>query len=459
MYGLVFGLQSIPQKGSARQGSVNFCSVISVLLTLVFIVGCAKPEDQRVGGAPLNPAKSEVSEADQYKSEDLANEGEILLAQYSFDTAYSKFAEAVQIWPENNKAIFWRAVMKPMLEIKGILRRVAPLYKNPKYTSPGRYDVLLRRIRNAHPQMKRHLLLGPEDIHTPEELQEWLERYAATVDELRGELKKLLETETTVRFPNWLISIPLLSDFKKDCEPISFGPISFDADECLLNKNMSEIALAKADIQMLLAIVGYHQVVADLLTAYSLNIIADSKTKDVDKKAEAEEYFRFLTAVRNNGRLRKNNPFPHARPLAEEVVAGLKYVLENQDEVCRYGHHTPENRPGFLFSSGFCTVNLDSQVADSESQRTIRAFEMFLAGEPVEVLLEKEKSVFMRFDRLVDQPISDLNAFGPFSFNECGHLIVGSYEPISYLFESRDSFETFVNSQNKQRSDCNKETP
>jgi len=442
--------------GRIEANSRSFGARLAVLCHLLFIalisvtVACGTNEAQHSNPNGAHAKKAEVDEEVLYKSDELADEGESLLIEKRYEDAYGKFSEALQFNPENSRATFWRAILSPYLEMKGIARRVRPLYTNPKYANPKKYREVIQALNPRTPDINRHLLNGPEDIYTPEDLQEWMDRLSLKVDFMRNELKKIRKTEFLVRVPIWLGRDYFNHYVSYDCEATSYGPIPYREENCSLHDSKSfPVMIGRMELDYFIAMAGIYQANLDVLTAYRINPAALklTETGEIQSQAEAEEQKKYLLTATAPGVLRNRDPFSRLRPAAHEVAAGLRYLLENQNEVCPAGTYSMQNRRGYLFRFGFCLNDLDidpTRLTEADhARRTLRAFEIFLAGRPVEILIEDEVVLFDA-NKLFEQPPTELNIEDTIAFNKRRDISLVNAEPFAHYFHTQKDYERFT---------------
>jgi tetratricopeptide (TPR) repeat protein len=151
-----------------------------------------------------SPAEKAVARHDD-QSENIADEGEALLIPQSLEKARAKFLQAIELNPENARALFWRDTVDLILEFKGIVARLRPLYESTPEGS-RQYADLQRALGPRYSDAQvRFLQAGHPDIHTNQEAAEFLDRMRLRVYKLRTTVRNIRDTEITLTLPKELI--------------------------------------------------------------------------------------------------------------------------------------------------------------------------------------------------------------------------------------------------------------
>ena len=431
------------QKGLRIQSA----SLLVAALAALILGACAKPSgsDPNANG---HVTKKDLSPAEKTeKAEDLVDEGEKLARPMTFNNALGKFNEAVKLDPENNRALFWQSFLKVVLESKGILTRMRPAYT--KHATPERYAAFVKRSTERMTTQWLHFIKdGPEDIQTLEEMQEWMDRFSNSIFEFRKTLRKLKPSEITISLNNDLMMSWADSSSGK-CRDLVFGPIHYQSLEpgCE-STNSYEVGLNRADFEALLFGASAYQMFLETWTAYRYNMTAildridEVNDPDEDKQAAHDRFIEDLFRATGGGKLRKKKAFGSYVDFASDTVIGLRYLLENQRELCPQGRESIENRRNYLLSFGAC-VSVARDETEPEASKTLRTMETFLSGGPLAFFVGEEKwewrqrkdggmervrvrngkeySIFAR--KLLENPPEDLNVFRPMKVDKCGGLV------------------------------------
>ena len=388
--------------------------------------------------------------------EALVNEGELLLAPPTMHEAYAKFQQATKLDKDNQRARFWIAMVKPVLEMRGVLARIEPAFDSVE-GGKERYKELVRNLRSRHSaDFHRFLLEGPKDIRTADEVQSWLDRINASFYETRNVIRDLREADITVNVPRHMMegSFVYNTAGAGQCGEIRFGPVRYaTADDTCDPSKPLPIGLARADFEALLYGLSMFQIYGEIWTAYRIDPNAAMRLVNsrVTNRAEAEASIADLVRAESFGKKRHDKPFSGLKELTADAIAGLQYVIKNQDKLCNERFYSPNNRKGYLISFGVCV-----QVGANESneERTLTALENFLAGQSVEIKPvgladDPNAAVLAKITpiKLIDQPIDDLKDLLPIKFNECRQLSSVNEAPIRHIF-SEGSLQNILDDGN-----------
>lgn len=412
-------------------------SLLLIATVAIALSGCAKFESHP---GLANSNRPPVGRLDD-ESENIADEGEALLVPQTLEQAREKFRLAVEHNSENARALFWLDVVDVLLEFKGIVARVQPLFASTD-EGASRYAALRRSLGPRYSEAQaRYLLSGREDIRTPEEASEFLDRMRLRVYKLRTTIRKIQDTEITVTLPKELIG-ERSAQTKTACGIVNFGPIQFRFDDQVCSGNTSvPFGVNRADFNAILQMLSYYQVMLDFWTAYKINPVAYMNTsyEKVVTKADAEKKVRALFSEKLDGSLSRPQPFIGLKEMAADTFQALRYESEHQKELCPAGYSSPNNRKGYLLSTGSCITVMSGR---SNNQRTMDVLESFLAGQPAQT---KEGDI-IHLDSLINDPPKTLKEFFPLRFDDCGQITSFNIRPLQKVYPSLRA-ETLFRSQ------------
>ena len=167
---------------------------IVVFLALVSLFVACTGSDKNNQGSSIQVNARDIIDNEaltpEQKSDELTTAGEMLFTPESFFLADRVFAEALALNPENKKAELYREMIKPMLNLKGILTRVKPLMakdevENANFLRNYNNEDLIRRSS----LLDQFLKDGEENISTESELQDFIDTQITAYDSLRVYLR------------------------------------------------------------------------------------------------------------------------------------------------------------------------------------------------------------------------------------------------------------------------------
>jgi len=144
------------------------------------------------------------------------------------------------------------------------------------------------------------------------------------------------------------------------------------------------------------------------------SIDPENELSNVERQIEIEN-------IKTLGTLRKDNSFHLVAELGTDFASAVKWVVQNQKELCPTGSVNEKNRPGMVFNSGFCVKNTRKNKSD------LALLELALKGPIQQVLYNTKENV--KESTLVDpmaffrNPPQDLRSMAPSKWNHCDKAI------------------------------------
>src|SRR6185312_13816485 len=124
----------------------------------------------------------------------LADAGEQLMGPYTWMLADQIFSMTLEKDPQNQKAQFYKAFLKPMMSFRGILTRIKPYART--YGDINKLEDNIKKFPES--PMKTFLLDGKEDIKTIGDMQSLLVEQREGYSALRTFLKQNANLEMTI---------------------------------------------------------------------------------------------------------------------------------------------------------------------------------------------------------------------------------------------------------------------
>lgn len=375
---------------------------VRLVLASLFLtaVACAPQGGTRgTGGEPAAPSNYDHLNAEEKAamSEVLTDEAEEKLTFTTLHELRPQFEEAVKLGKGNVRARFWIEIMNPMLKMRGIVNRIRPLYLQQEY-GMERYQILVRGLEQTSSSDYRRFLTesdnsgGPDsrEIHSDKEFRLWMDEVIVSLNQLRLFLKENKDRTIQLRVPQkWMFgdSAPEKHLEKQDgrCGALSF---MFTKVAACSASGMVSFKVNRADLEGIQYVVSAQMFQLSLLYAFNLNPIV---MFDGFANRSTKEVVRRLTKG-YDGSLLHRNRLSVGKDLLPEWLAAQKYLLSSQAELCRTGENSSQNRPGYLFSTGYC---LEKHRSDND-RKSIAIIEALIAGKPIEVeqaFLEKKTIV------------------------------------------------------------------
>lgn len=445
-------------KTQSNRINISTLTLIALIPTLVILSACGQGFE-----AASNPPPSAAAARSDKKTQHSPSDDPIEHAEYLVDSAeleidftsrgFSKalglLSEARTLNPDNHRAGFWYHLVASFMELDGILQRVRPLYLN---TTDGerRYQEFIDEIYRDDSALSRLMAHGPEDIEAPEQFQEWMDRANARIFEFRSYLTSIQKKEITINIPRrtWEVVTGLKKNSK--CSTLQFGPIKYSSPSgaCVYGNTLN-VGLNQADFHLLGAMLGYYQILFELMTAYHLNpalltLTEEEKTNDGLKNFEM--VFDRILATSQSGELRKGNPFTGIPKVTADVAKGIRYMTANQKELCPDGLYMGAGgaRKGYLFEFPMCFGKYQLLGSREKMNRTLQTLELLFSGRPAPVQRNgRFLKTRVRGDRLLESPVANLRLLTPLRRDETTGLVLFNSAALDLYFEN-GTYESFL---------------
>ncbi|MCJ8278218.1 MAG: hypothetical protein HRT44_00575 [Bdellovibrionales bacterium] len=397
-------------------------SVVVILALVSLFVACTGSDKNNQGSSIQVNAREIVdneSLTPEQKSDELTTAGEMLFTPESFFLADRVFAEALALNPENKKAELYREMMKPMLNLKGIMTRVKPLMAKDEVEN----EAFLRNYNNED-YVRRSTLLdqflkdGEEDISTESELQDFLDSQISLYNNLRVYLRNNKDMNVSLN-----ISAQWAEQRRQNrgyiCQYTVIGDLNYEY-ECRANGDHMIVKVDRGDLEALKNMAAGMQVYLTLATSYSAagsqEFIKETRNKLLSDKQRIEAAVRISDKL---GTLRESHRLNSVLDLGLDGMAGLRWAQDNQDTLCplptegstfvfdhsKSTYHVHQSadgtynysytvgkqqlrRPGYLFDEGFCTY-----ANTTETGRLYNVIENAIKGQVVETRTEINREV------------------------------------------------------------------
>ncbi len=400
-------------ESETQMSMIGFYGFVAVVV-LLFSISCARspggPSNSaaKQGGieTPNHPHAHLDSEEKLAMSDVLTDDGEEKLRFETINEAWGQFNQALELNPENQRAIFWREFLRPLLETKGLLARIRPLYmKNPD--GLNRYTAVRRQLSiDVAPAFFDFLNDGPNDIDTDEKFLDWMDRAILSLDTLRTFIKNNKDKTYRLRVPEQLIASEKIENERDgSCAAMTFMTSTFTG--CPAN-GMFSVQLNRADLEGLQYIVSRQMFEFSLLYAYRL-----SPTKLIEGQRGRQSTKGFLEGLLKgyDGNLLARNRIALAKSVLPDWIAAQRFVIENQDELCDSGKSRDRQSTGLCVQKG--PINHEA--------RNLELLETLMLGHPVQIdqsLLASPVKVHVM--KIFNEPPASISSFFPVEYDEVG---------------------------------------
>lgn len=349
------------------------------------------------------------------ESEKMALLAEKLIRSNTIHIANKVAFQALELNQWNTRAQFVQKMTAPVIELKGIYRRVLPIasVRPKKYRE---YKNFLNQIQHENvgmPDLTKFLLDGQPDLHRESEAQDVVEKYVERIDELRDWLKENRKQDFTLNY-----YIPQGAEVPA-CTAKEKASGVWEVSNCTRNVQKVTAKLNMADFEALRQAFAGIQVYSAMATAYSVDGIFKSGGSIPDEGATAKMKYESVSAIKGVGQLRNTKFYVLAPKVMSDFVVGYKVAKKLHKELCPNGTDENESRPGMLFHRGICAEQLEDgdrvvALLDALAKGKITTTAMQITNAKMDVTLDSK--TFLR------NPPKDLRDLGPVGFDSCGNV-------------------------------------
>ncbi len=374
-------------------------------------------------------------------AEQLALAGEQLVSPYTFHLADATFAMALEKDPKNQRALFYRAFLKPQMTFKGIAKRIKPLVA--KQGDIAHYERETNNFPNS--PLKEFLFDGKENIQTAAQAQDALVQYKNALIDLYRFLKEHQDWNLVLNLNPFIFERIIIQDRHDSCRIVENtldsenGPRQMDV-ECDW-REIAQRRVTPADMLALRQLAAGELLYVMTYSTYSVAGIEDGLA-EANKHAvngrdlSVSEALAIYEKSPTLGKLRRDHSMKMLRELGADLAFAWKWASQHQDRLCPSSAYPGmKNRKGHLFDRGICVR------VDSEAEQNLALFERSLKGATgfdISVVNGAKRST--RVDAFVwsNNPIQDLRTVLPTAFNRCGKATSFRDNTLGGLFPDGD---------------------
>lgn len=379
-------------------------------------------------------------------AENLALSGEQLLSPLSFMYADLIFDMALKNDPSNKRAQFYKTILKPLVYMKGSMKRIKPLL--PLFTKEEQknYAEFVKDFPES--AYKTFLLDGKEDLKNEKDVQAFLDGYRDQWEQVRIFMKESKEFNINLNVMTLPAMGEVLDKAYDECDVQQKDAGIFEAPiNCKYLKAL-KVNVSRADIEVIQQIAAGMQMASILTTAYDLSgtrkLHETAKTENLTQKVIFENY----RDTEGAGQLR-NEELTKITKLGVDAVTGTRWALKNQRNLCLYGEENFRNRKGSLFKNGVCIDKVDSKsgkltstvldiINKAATGGLVTISKDIYSDDPYVWEPIGEAKATIKPSAIFDNPTLDLKAMLPAAYNECDSAVSLNDPTVGGLFPNRD---------------------
>jgi hypothetical protein len=380
-------------------------------LALAFIVAIPALAIERTV-IDLNPILKSRLSSNKEISKKITTEADKLLTSYSFMFANEVYEIAVRHDSENFKAQMMLHLLKPMMHMKGILKRIEPAALTFKGFERRRADYLASDTTSA----KDFYMDGQPDIRDEDDLR------TKFLMPLLNDMDKWHQYMTANRDKTFEVHSYKddLMDWNRaqSCTAKKVKENVYELSKCphLKPKTMR---VDEADLHSLKTLVLYAHAIYGLPASYALNGILDV-ARDPKSFSIPQETIEYLKNVPGFGEIKDKTAMQRVPGLGIEFLVDYD-ILAQKDGLCGQNGEPAKGREDHISKSSCYTrrgtyKQLDKYLRDLEDTFKVKAIE-----EVVESELYGKYKTNVNYMALYARPVKDLKMLLPTKFNACGN--------------------------------------
>lgn len=345
------------------------------------------------------------------KAEQMALVAESLVRDNTMHQAWQLAFRALEQDQFNKRAQFVLKTTAPLMEFKGIYKRILPVV-SVQPINYKKYTKYLSDLQKANyqPDMTRFFMNGEPDLHSERQVQDVLEKVVERMDELRDWLKENRKTDFAIT------TYEVTGD--ATCSAQELRSNVWKLTNCRTGVVKRKAKMNIADFEAArLAVAGVQTYLA-ITTAYSFDGAMKNLRLLPKKENTTQEKFENLSKIKGLGELR-NTKFQVLLPkVMTDFAVGLKIAKKMHKTLCPKGEVADNSRNGMLFHAGLCAENAgytDTVIATIEAMGRGQLVKLAMAT--------NEEAVDATFNAkaFFQNPPRDLLSLAP-KFDGCGEV-------------------------------------
>lgn len=281
------------------------------------------------------------------KAEQMAVVAESLVRDNTLHQAWQLAFRALEQDQFNKRAQFVLKTTAPLMELKGIYKRILPVVS----VQPINYKKYTKHLSEMQksgyqPDMTRFLMDGPADLKSERQVQDVLEKVVERTDELRDWLKENRKTDFSIT--TYTVT------GEATCSAQELRANVWELKNCRSGVIKRKAKMNIADFEAArLAVAGIQTYLA-ISTAYSMDGAMKNLRLLPKDENTTQQKFENLAKIKGLGELR-NTKFQVLLPKTmTDFAVGLKIAKKMHKTLCPKGEAVDNSRKGMLFHAGLC---------------------------------------------------------------------------------------------------------
>lgn len=284
---------------------------------------------------------------DSEKSEQVAQAAERLWGTAGFTYVPQLIDTALKLDPTNLRARAYKGLVDFVMYTQGIVGRVKPLVKsaNLHFQKEFAKQVILPKSDG-----RDFWYNANGDITTEAQWQAYSMGLQKQFRQLRTHFYSLRNESLDVKVQ---VNKSSLHNVLRDCKVTQPSENVFNIFPCA-DLRTESYHMGYADWEALRHITAIYQIYATIWNAYDATGLVDLSHKLNHPNLTDRDSIKIIRTEPRLGQLIDVATLREILDLGKEGVDAMKTILSNQGELCPTGSPSDKNRPGAMFSNGFC---------------------------------------------------------------------------------------------------------
>lgn len=446
--------------------NIGVIKKLMVCSSVVALLASCSNKSNKGGVSTIDAASilADTSITKEQKSEKLAKAAEQLLSAQGFAYASDVADLSLQTDSANVRAQFVKAILAPIMVHKGIYKRIKPLADLSSKTSE-QYAQSIAEFEEKTPRStaKEFLLDGPEDIKNEADIQNYFDAVAESFKAVRIFAKANKNSDLTIMATDNMFD-SMTKRFQEGCQISEVWNYGYEVN-CPDVKSMMEVKLNRGDFEVIQHTAAGYELYFSLMNSYNLSGSIDKALKLDGEEENSKKTLEDLLTNKDFATLRSGNGFKKIKEMGVDAIAGMRWIMQNQNTLCPFGKENGRNRIGHLMNQGVCTNK--SEAVETSKNMTL-AMDVLMGKVIDNVVLYAKHSwqwdsssgyqethdefkTSIKPVLLIDNPITDLRSIIPTSYDKCGNGVTVKDPTLGGIFVKGD-FNTYL----AKTSDCKK---
>lgn len=403
------------------------------LTITLFTSGCGENDKSNKGNSNV------ISTSAQMDSEELSLAGEQLVGPFTFMLAHNVFEQALKKNPDNQRALFYKTLLKPFMLTQGLANRILPLIR--EFGSEEEFHQTLNSIPDS-PFKTFITEEGGDPIFSTEEAQAYLTKVRDSWNSFRTFLRSTPDMEMKLNLNPHVFKDLIRRKSYNSCRVLSNWNHKSSIDGVQIANSqtsryddkyfdyecdpsmMAKVGVNIADMKVLQQFAAGMVLYLTPFTSYKVDGLKSLIKINMERKKKhiealpSHEAQALLEANSEFGKLRNDHSMRTIIELGSDFSAAWRFANNNQQTLCPSTASSWElKRPHMLAEQGICVGNI------FESRNRLELFDSITAGMTRQVI---RKANGEEIETSVDPmaifrtPTRNLRDLAPASYDDCG---------------------------------------